>query len=220
MLVDGRPILPAAKTRRLSGRDGAFHENMAAAGARMFFDPLARRELAAEIEAQFAAFAATGLRLDHVNAHKHFQLHPTIAGLIVKIGARYGASAVRVPIEPIAPLAAVEPGGVYHSHRLTTDPWAVLARRRVRRAGLLAPDQVFGLRWSGAMSSARLEGLIAALPPGLSEIYLHPALNGDFAGAAAGYRYADELAALTSPAAAAAVAASGIVLGGFADFAP
>jgi len=35
-------------------------------------------------------FAATGLLLDHVNAHKHFHLHPTIAKLMVKIGKRYG----------------------------------------------------------------------------------------------------------------------------------
>ena len=41
-----------------------------------------RAQLRAEIEAQFAAFEATGLALDHVNAHKHFHLHPTIAGLL------------------------------------------------------------------------------------------------------------------------------------------
>ena len=38
-----------------------------------------KRQLRAEIEAQFAAFAATGLPFDHVNTHKHFHLHPTIA---------------------------------------------------------------------------------------------------------------------------------------------
>ena len=27
---------------------------------------------------QFAAFAATGLKLDHVNAHKHVHVHPKI----------------------------------------------------------------------------------------------------------------------------------------------
>ena len=59
---------------------GNFRTDMARAGAAMFFLPRVRRQLEAEIEAQFAAFAATGLPLDHVNAHKHFHLHPTIAG--------------------------------------------------------------------------------------------------------------------------------------------
>jgi hopanoid biosynthesis associated protein HpnK len=219
VLTDGRPLLPPARVRRLTGRDGRFSDDMAAAGARMFFDPLARRELAAEIDAQFRAFAATGLPLDHVDAHKHFQLHPTIERLIVEIGARHGLRAMRVPVEPTGPLAATEPDAPPRPARLMTW-WAERSRTRVRRAGLLAPDQVFGLRWSGAMTRRRLEGLIRALPPGLSEIYLHPATDDRFEGAATGYRYAEELAALTSPGAAAALAERGAARGGFADFAP
>ena len=183
----------------------------------MFFNPAARRQLAAEIAAQFAAFAQTGLTLDHVNAHKHFHLHPTIAGLILKIGAKHGLKAARAPIEPIAPLQAVEPG-VYRRSAVV-DLWAGLARRRFRRAGVIVPDQVFGLRWSGAMTPARVRGLIARLPPGLTELYLHPALHGDFAGAAPGYRYAEELGALTDQRVAEAAGRADIRLGGFVDFA-
>jgi hypothetical protein len=51
----------------------------------------------------------------------------------------------------------------------------------------------------------------------LSEIYLHPATAGGFAGSAPGYRYAEESAALLSPEAAAA-AREFARLGGFADF--
>ena len=51
---------------------------------------------------------------------------------------------------------------------------------RKTRAGLLIPDAVFGLAWSGAMTAARLRGLITHLPDGLSEIYLHPATAGSF----------------------------------------
>jgi hopanoid biosynthesis associated protein HpnK len=217
VLVDGVPALPASKVPHLVDRNGRFRSDMVAAGATMFFHPAARRELAAEIEAQFQAFQATGLRLDHVNAHKHFHLHPTIAGLILKLGARYGARAMRFPIEPVATLKAVEAYAAYRPDRLW-EAWARLGRARVRRAGMLAPDQVFGLRWSGHMHAERLEGLIRALPPGLSEIYLHPATDGDFEGAAAGYAYEAELAGLISPGVARAVFESGARRGGFADF--
>jgi hypothetical protein len=61
-------------------------------------------------------------------------------------------------------------------------------------------------------------GIIRALPPGLSEIYLHPSTSGGFAGAAPGYDYAGELAALTSPDVRAAVAERGARLGAFSDF--
>ncbi len=198
VLVEGRPTLPAADVPDLVDASGHFRTGMAAAGARMFFHPGARRQLAAEIAAQFAAFAATGLTLDHVNAHKHFHLHPTIAGLILKIGARHGMAAARVPIEPRAVLRAVEPGGHYPPDPLF-DLMAGLTRRRFRRAGIRIPDQVFGVAWSGAMTTPRLAGLIERRPPGVTEIYLHPATHGDFQGAAPGYRYAEELAALTAP---------------------
>jgi hopanoid biosynthesis associated protein HpnK len=220
VLTDGRPVLPPGEVTHLVDDQGRFHADMAAAGATMFFHPAARRELAAEIDAQLIAFQATGLTLDHVNAHKHFHLHPTIAGLTLKLGLRRGLRAMRVPVEPVAPLKrAATPGEAVVEGRLLR-LWARLARGRARRAGLLAPDQVFGLQWSGAMGEARLEGLIRALPPGLTEIYLHPATEGGFEGAAAGYAYAEELTALISPRVGSAVRASGVRLGGFSDFAP
>jgi hopanoid biosynthesis associated protein HpnK len=218
VLTDGRPTLPAAQVSLLVNEAGDFHTDMAAAGATMFFHPLARRQLRAEIAAQFEAFAATGLPLDHVNAHKHFHLHPTIASLILEIGARHGMKSARVPVEPAAPLKGVEPEGAYPLF----DPLRLMARqlrRRFRAAGLLVPDQVFGLRWSGAMTTARLRGLIEDLPPGLSEIYLHPAMADAYPGSAPGYRYAEEFAALTAPEVVSATARSNTKIGGFRDFA-
>jgi len=217
VLVEGRPVLPPSAVSLLVGPDGCFRTDMARAGATMFFHPLARRQLAAEITAQFQAFADTGLPLDHVNTHKHFHLHPTICGLILSSGQRFGMTAARAPVEPRATIAAVESGGVRHG--LMFDAMARLARRRLRRAGMTVPDQVFGLRWSGAVTTARLRGLIENLPEGLTEIYLHPALHVDFPGAAPGYRYAEELAALTAPEVVEAVARRHLVLGGFRDFA-
>lgn len=214
-LVEARPTLPPEDVPLLVDPSGAFRTNMAAAGATMFFHPGARRQLAAEIEAQFAAFAATGLPLDHVNAHKHFHLHPTIAGLIVRVGARYGLRSVRVPVEPAEALDQVEPA----DRRAGVDLLRIMAkglRARLRRAGLTVPDQVFGLRWSGAMTTPRLKGLIERLPAGLTEIYLHPATVDAYPGSAPGYRYRDELAALTAPEV--SVAAETIARGGFSDF--
>lgn len=219
VLVEGRPILPADRVPRLVDSRGLFSSDMVRSGARMFFDPAARRDLAAEIEAQFRAFASTGLRLDHVNAHKHFHLHPTIAGLILKIGARFGMTSARIPIEPYARLLRLEPGAA-HGPAPIVDLWAGLARRRFRRTGVRTPDQVFGLRWSGHMTEPRLIGLLGDLPAGLTEIYLHPATRDAFPGSAAGYAYQAELAALLSPNVRRAAAAQGIRHGGFADFIP
>jgi hopanoid biosynthesis associated protein HpnK len=189
---------------------------MARLGLDIFLHSRVRNQIAAEITAQFDAFAATRLPLDHVNAHKHFHLHPTIAETIMRIGGRYGMRAVRVPHEPGSVLGRIEDAPRWPS--LVMAPWTKLLRARARRAGLATPDAVFGLAWSGHMTAERMAGLIRNAPGGLTEIYTHPATGGAFEGSAPGYRYAEELAALTSPLAREALRMSAARLGGYADF--
>ena len=216
VLVEGRPTLPASAVPDLVDATGNFRTDMAASALNMFFRPRVRRQLEAEIAAQFAAFAATGLALDHVNTHKHFHLHPTIASTILRVGRRHGLRAMRVPLEPHDVLRRAEPLAKLPS-ALATAPWAMLSRARLRAAGMSVPDQVFGLAWSGAMDTARVRALIELLPDGLTELYLHPA-TGPYPGSAAGYQYAGELAALIAPRVVEAARNPAILKGGFADF--
>jgi hopanoid biosynthesis associated protein HpnK len=218
VLVEGRPVLPAANIPDLVGPDGCFRRDMVATAVDIFFRPSVRRQLAAEITAQFEAYRATGLPLDHVNTHKHFHLHPTIAGYILKIGRAYGLDAMRVPLEPRAILMKAD-GRATIAPALVTGPWSALVRWRLGQAGVATADRVFGLQWSGAMTTQRVRGLIAHLPEGVTELYVHPATAGGFEGEAPGYLYAEELAALIAPDVLAAVRASGARLGGFGDMA-
>jgi hopanoid biosynthesis associated protein HpnK len=205
VLVEGRPALPPPQVPALVGSDGRFRTDMVRTAVRIFADPRARKQLQAEVEAQFAAFAATGLPLDHVNAHKHFHLHPTIASTVLTIGPRYGMRAVRAPYEIGTP--GVEAW------------WAKQLRARLRRAGLLAPDQVIGLAWTGRFTTDRMRPALAALPDGLTELYTHPAI-GPYPGSAPGYDYPGELAALLDPLAAEAIRAQGVRHGDFRTFLP
>jgi hopanoid biosynthesis associated protein HpnK len=162
----------------------------------IFALPDVRRQVREEVAAQFAAFQKTGLVLDHVNAHKHYHLHPTIMRIVCEEAARAGVRAIRVPIEPAGVLAATGEGLSPLGARATSW-WARRIAVGVRRAGFVVPDQVFGLAWSGAMTATRIAALLRHLPDGASEIYTHPATRDDFPGHAPGYRYMDELAALT-----------------------
>jgi chitin disaccharide deacetylase len=220
VLIDGSPVLPPDEIRGLAGVDGRFDDNQLRAGLRYFFRPGVRRLLAAEISAQFAAFRATGLALDHVNAHQHMHLHPTVARLIVEIGCSYRMRAVRVPFEPIGVLRRAFPGE--RRSPSAYRPVVAALRRRLRRAGLAMNDHVFGIAWSGAMVEERILGLLPHLPPGVSEIYFHPATRQTPALAAAmpGYRQTEELAALLSPDVRQRIAELGINLVGYGDIEP
>ena len=214
LLVEGRPALPPEQLPDLVDASGQFRTDMVRMATGIFTNRGARAQLLAEVEAQFARFAATGLPLDHVNAHKHFHLHPTIASTILAVGRRYGMKAIRAPVEPKRVLSKIEPGSAGID---LTKAWALLVRRRMRAAGMLVPDQVFGLAWTGGLNTARLRGLIANLPDGLTEIYAHPA-TGPYPGSAPGYAYRQELAALTDGLAKDRALRDGVALGRFADF--
>jgi chitin disaccharide deacetylase len=221
VLVDGRPVLPAEAVPDLVDPHGAFDDNMLRAGLRFFFSRRARRQLAAEIRAQFMAFRATGLALDHVNAHKHMHIHPTVAALVIAVGREFGMRAVRVPAEPWGALrraAAAEAGRVLPP---LYAPWIALLRRRLKRAGLAVNDHLLGLAWSGAMTEPRMLRLLAALPAGASELYCHPAVEQTpaLARTMPAYRPAEELAALVSPRVRRAIDSGGIELVSYADLA-
>jgi chitin disaccharide deacetylase len=217
-LADGCAALPPTAIPDLVDQSGRFGGHMVRDGWRYFAGPRLRRQLAAEIRAQFAAFARTGLTLDHVNAHKHFHLHPTLLGLMLATGREFGMRAVRVPAEPLWFATRTAPvAGLLSTAGLA--PWLTLMKRRLRAAGIAYSDQVFGIAASGAMDETRLLEILARLPPGLSEIYLHPATcSGALIDPSMhGYRHADELAALLSPHVRAALAAAGVRCGGYRD---
>jgi hopanoid biosynthesis associated protein HpnK len=216
VLVDGDPIADRGQVPDLIDRHGRFRNDLAMYGSRIAFDPPVRRQVATEIAAQFEAYRATGLPLDHVNTHRHFHLHPAVAAAIMRIGPHYGMKALRVPIEPWRTVAAIDPLTSRWIGRVVV-PWAKLLRARVRARGLATTDAVFGLAWSGAMTKDRVLALLGKLPAGSNEIYFHPAISGGFAGAAPGYRYADEFAALCDPDCVAAIGQAGFVLGGYSD---
>jgi len=216
VLVDGEPLSDPADIPGLVDDKGYLRNDLARYGAEIALNPSLLRQIAKEVSAQFEAYRATGLPLDHVNGHRHFQLHPAVAALIVSIGRRYGMKALRIPVEPWRTIAAIEPETKRQAGRIVS-PFAKLLRAGVRAAGLKTTDAVFGLAWSGAMTKTRVAALLARLPKGAVEIYFHPATTDDFAGAATGYRYADEFAALCDPDCVAAARNSGSALGGYSD---
>jgi hopanoid biosynthesis associated protein HpnK len=214
VLVEGRPVSPPASIPHLVGAAGELETRLFRAGVRFFFHPAARRELAREIRAQFEAFRATGLALDHANAHNHMHLHPTVMGLLLEIGRDYGLPAVRVPREP--PLVTWRAaraglfGRVLGSAFLA--PWTALLRRKAARAGLSANDHVLGLHDSGRMNEALVERLVAGLPEGTTEMYFHAATRRcpELDRHMADYHHEDELRALKSPRVRAALEAAGV----------
>jgi hopanoid biosynthesis associated protein HpnK len=221
VLVEGRPLLPPEQVPLLVDAAGELPTRLVHAGLRFFFRPGVRRQLEAEIRAQFRAFRETGLALDHVNTHNHIHLHPTVLGLILDVGRDFGLKAVRLPREPAGPSWRAARKGL--AGRLLQDwllfPWLALLRARLARAGIRSNARVFGLHDSGGMETDLVLRLLAELPEGVTEMYFHPATRRcpEIDRHMAGYRHEDELRALLSPEVRAAVQSSSIERIAFGD---
>ena len=212
VLVEGRSALAPEEIALLANQDGRLRSDMVRLAFELVAKSDARRQLRREITAQFELFRRTGFALDHVNAHKHFQLHPVVFGMIAAVGKQYGMRAMRVPVEPRGLDHPLSGGG-----QPVLRWWAAIIRGQARAQDLLVPDAVYGLSWSGAMTQPRVLSLLRSLPEGIVEIYTHPATRDDFPGHAAGYGYTAELAALCHPQVKAAVQLSRHLPGGYSD---
>ncbi len=221
VLVEGRPVLPASEIPGLVDDKGEFSTHLVGAGVNFFFRQGVRRQLEAEVRAQFKAFAETGLTLDHVNAHNHMHLHPTVLGLILKVGREFGLRAIRLPYEPF--LVSWKASRKAFFSRLAgwlfLAPWCGLLKERLRRAGMRSNDFVFGLHDSGNMDADLVIRLLKELPDGITEIYCHPATRRcpELDRTMSGYHHRDEFETLISPAVYERLMASGAQRIAFAD---
>lgn len=213
VLVNGRSVLPFEAIPDLVDERGEFCFDPVVAGINYFFRPRLRLQMEAEIRAQFRAFQETSLPLDHVNAHNHMHLHPTVLGLILKVGLEFDLRAMRLPYEPVMPSWKASRRGLVSKLAgwVFLFPWIQLLKIRLRRAGVRCNDFVFGLTDSGRLHRDLLLQMLQHIPQGVTEIYCHPATRRceELDRMMPRYDNEQEFKALISPAVREAIAASG-----------
>ena len=203
VLSNGRSCLPASELPDLVDPAGNFSNNLVTSGIKMFFNARAKEQLRDEIRAQFEAFKATGLRLDHVNAHNHLHLHPTVFDAIIEVGKYYGMGAMRVPEEK--PLKALIESRKEKITRfaiwLFLKPFTSRMKKRLGDNNIKFNANLYGFHHSGHMNLDTLVHILPNLEDGLSEIYLHPATGpwDDIDPAAKDYEFEAEYKALIHP---------------------
>jgi hopanoid biosynthesis associated protein HpnK len=191
-------------------------------GSKIALFPRVRRQALAEVRAQFELFRKSGLALDHVDGHMHFHQHPWLLGALIALAPEYGIRAIRLPREP-AFRSWRAAGRVGLGRRLldVAAHWPLLRlmRRMLRSAGIASNDWFFGKHDGGAIGRSWVLRLLAQLPPGVSEIGLHPARRSwpPPYGPPAHWRVRDELEALIDPDVIAACQGPGLRLAKFSD---
>ena len=226
VLVQGRPAAPPASIPHLVARDGIFRRAPVATGIRYAWSYLfgaGRLELRREVEAQVAAFAATGLRLSHVDGHLNMHLHPMVLPILLDLAPRHGIRAVRLLREDLRRALRFDRRHVARkaAEGLVFTSLAAWAAPRLRAAGIVTADRVFGMHQTGHVDERYLLSLLRTLPAGVSEVYCHPSegVSPALAPYQAGYDHAGEVAALVSGRVREAVRTAGVELTSYAELA-
>lgn len=219
VLSNGNATLPAADIPALVDNNGQFSANQVSSGIKMFFNAEAKYQLEKEIRAQFEAFKATGLTLDHVNAHNHMHLHPTVFSLILTIGSEYGISAIRIPNE--VPLESIIEDKKDKLKRcvqwLFFKPFISNMKKQCDIRNINYNDKIYGLYDSGHMNIDKLIRILPHIEDGVTEIYVHPATErwDDIDPAANDYEFEAEYKALIHARTKRAIEKFDITLSGF-----
>jgi hopanoid biosynthesis associated protein HpnK len=211
----GSSVLPPERLEGIVDADRRFGENPVLAGMRYFFSrrmhSLLRDEIRAQIEAHLKLVGA----LNHIDGHLNFHVHPAIADMLIGMAAEYRVPWMRLPREPVFTTLSLARDNTTRKliEAAIFRALSVRSRRLMTARGIRTTDSLFGLHQTGNITEDYVAGVIARLPPGLTEFYFHPAED---AGATAARR---ELAVLTSARIREALTSAGVRLTNFAELA-
>ena len=192
--VLGREILPTLvdETGRFPRTSGEFFR-------RTFLGRISWDEVEREIAAQIARFQKTGLRLSHVDSHQHLHMFPPVFQIVRRLTRRIDNVWIRNSAGPWRRLPGVRTGRWFQ--RLGLNLTCLLARGLHGPPLPQMPDGMFGFEVSGCLTRSALEQILRKIPDGLYELICHPG-EGDKETCRQyhhwGYRWAEELEALTA----------------------
>ena len=182
-------------------------------------------EIQREVEAQIRSIQLRGIKVTHVDSHKHTHMFPHILRPLLRAAKACGVSAIRNPFEPLrswpAGMVLGAPGLWLRSAGVMAfQMFAAAFRRALKAEGIVSTDGTVGVAVTGLLDQHRLLRILEVLPDGTWELVCHPGYS-DFDLQAAGTRLTQsretELSALTAAETKKALADLDIELISYAD---
>jgi len=188
VLVDGEPVLsPTRDVPNLADpNSGRFRPSLSGLLRWLYgFDrssvsthKVVDREIEAETTAQINLLHANGLRLTHIDTHKHAHMFPAVLRPVLRAARAAGIRVVRNPFEPAWSRRATH--GAPWIRRAEVRLLRLLEptfRRIVAEEGLATTDGAIGVLAKGILDSKVVSSLLQSLPAGTWELVTHPGYN-------------------------------------------
>jgi chitin disaccharide deacetylase len=132
-------------------------------GPRQLLPVLARRGLNvyAELKAQIQKIVSAGLKISHLDSHKHTHLVPGVFRTVVKLADEFGIAWVRLPLDT--------------NFRFANRYY----RRFATGKNVRMTDHFLGFRLTGSLTEATFIAALEKLESGTTEFMCHPGCLGD-----------------------------------------
>lgn len=122
----------------------------------------------AELKAQIEKIRAAGLRLSHLDSHKHTHLTPRVFRAVVKLADEFGIPWVRLPLDTTFRFAKLPCALGNRYYR------GLAAGKNVRMT-----DHFLGFELTGSLTEETFSKAIKRVEEGVTEFMCHPGYLGD-----------------------------------------
>lgn len=177
VLIDGEPVLsPPQLPTLIDSRTGCFHPALSAFLIRLFMGRMSAPEIETETAAQIALLQGRGMRLTHIDTHKHTHMFPAVLRPVLRAARAAGIRAVRNPFEPAwsVKASAKSPWIRRTQISLLRSRLEASFRRIVAEEGFATTDGAIGVLATGTLEAATLASLLRKVPEGTWELVTHP----------------------------------------------
>ena len=217
-LVEERAVLGRELLPTLVDETGRFPRTSGEFFRRAFLGRISWDEVEREIAAQIARFQKTGLRLSHLDSHQHVHMFPPVFQIVRRLMRRMDHVWIRNSAGPWRK----SPGVLMRrwAQQLGLNLTCLSARSLHGPRLLRTPDGMYGFDVSGCLTLSALERTLRKIPDGLYELICHPGeddVDTRTRYSHWGYRWGEELKALTAPETQMVLKEQGIALTSFAQ---
>jgi hopanoid biosynthesis associated protein HpnK len=198
-LVEERAVLRREALPTLVDETGRFPRTSGEFFRRAFFGRINWDEVEREIAAQITRFQKTGLRLSHLDSHQHLHMFPPVFQIVRRLTRGMDNVSIRNAVGPWRKSPGILMGRWVQQLGLNL---TCLSVRGLHSPSLQMPDGMYGFEVSGCLTRCALEQILRKIPDGLYELICHPGEEDDGTRTRYshwGYRWAEELNALTAP---------------------
>ncbi len=176
ILVDGTPALPQREIPALALPSGRFRPSLNAFLYDLLRGSIPEAEIELEAIAQIRLLQAAGVRVTHLDTHKHTHMFPRVLRPLLHAAKVCGIFAIRNPFEPSWSVAATPAAPLARRLQvklLNTQRKQFL--RLVREARLATTDGALGVLATGTLDGTTIDRLLERMPEGTWEMVCHPA---------------------------------------------